>query len=144
LLFSAYPAENRQLFLRIATNIACAIESIGESSIKKLFVTLEKSRTFANQNNYRSTTMQTAVNHSEMSAVDALWTLYWQQSREVRDAFRIRLAQSETGEPRILTSEEVKALTLQRGHEIKVGRAKLIAHETVMQEMEQMLATYAD
>lgn len=79
-----------------------------------------------------------------MSAGNALWTLYWQQSREVRDAFRIRLAQSETGEPRVLTSEEAKALTLQCGHEIKVGREKLIAHETMMQEMEQMLATYAD
>ena len=105
---------------------------------------LEKSRTFANGNNYRRTTMQSAVNHSEMSAVDALWTLYWQQSREVRDAFRIRLAQSETGEPRILTSDEAKSLTLQRGRDIKAGRTKLIDHETVMQEMEQMLATYAD
>ena len=133
-----------QHFLCIVTKNVCAIESIGESSIKKLFVTLEKSRTFANQNNYRSTTMQTAVNHSEMSAVDALWTLYWQQSREVRDAFRIRLAQNETGEPRILTSDEAKSLTLQRGRDIKAGRAKLIAHETVMQEMEQMLATYVD
>lgn len=52
--------------------------------------------------------------------------------------------QSETGEPRILTSEEAKALTLQRGRDIKAGRTKLITHETVMQEMEQMLATYAD
>ena len=88
--------------------------------------------------------MQTAVNHSEMSALDALWTLYLQQPRRVRDAFRVRLAQSETGEPQILTSEEAKALTLQRGRDIKAGHAKLIAHETVMQEMEQMLATYAD
>lgn len=79
-----------------------------------------------------------------MSVVDALWTLYWQQSREVRDAFRIRLAQSETSEPRILTSEEAKSLTLQRGRDIKAGRVKIIAHKTVMQEMEQMLATYAD
>ena len=79
-----------------------------------------------------------------MSVVDALWTLYLQQSREVRDAFRIRLAQSETGEPRIRTSDEAKSLTLQRGRDIKAGRAKLIAHETVMQEMEQMLSTYAD
>lgn len=38
-----------QLFLRIATKKVCAIESIGESSIKKHFVMLEKSRTFANQ-----------------------------------------------------------------------------------------------
>lgn len=88
--------------------------------------------------------MQTAVTHLEMSAVDALWTLYRQQPRRVRDAFRIRLAQSETDEPRSLTSEEAKALTLQRGRDIKAGRAQCIAHETVMLEMEQMLATYAD
>ena len=88
--------------------------------------------------------MQTAVNYQDMSAVDALWTLYRQQPRRVRDAFRNRIAQSETGEPQTLTSEEAKALTLQRGRDIKAGRAKLIAHETVMQEMEQMLATYED
>ena len=70
--------------------------------------------------------MQTATNHPEMSAVDALWTLYRQQPKRVQEAFRIRLAQSETGEPK------------------SPGRAKLIAHKTVMQEMEQMLETYAD
>ena len=88
--------------------------------------------------------MQTAVNHSEMSSEDMFWVFYWQQPREVCDASRIRLAQSETGEPRILTSDEAKSLTLQRGRDIKAGRTKPIAHETVMQEMEQMLATYAD
>ena len=89
-------------------------------------------------------TMQTAANYQDMSAVDALWTLYRQQPRKVRDAFRNRLVQSETGEPQTLTSEEAKALTLQRGRDIKSGRVKLIPHEKVMQEMEQMLATYAD
>lgn len=88
--------------------------------------------------------MQTAANYPDMSAVDALWTLYRQQPRKVRDAFRIRLAQSETGEPLSLTSEEARTLTLQRGRDIKAGRTKLIAHESVMQEMDQMLATYAD
>ncbi len=88
--------------------------------------------------------MQTPANYPEISAVDALWTLYLQQPRKVRDAFRNRLAQSEEGEPQSLTAEEAKALTLQRGRDIKTGRAKLIDHETVMQEMEQMLATYAD
>ena len=68
-----------------------------------------------------------------MSAVDALWTLYWQQPRKVRDAFRNRLAQSEVGEPQSLTAEEAKALTLQRGRDIKTGRAKLIDHETVIE-----------
>lgn len=80
--------------------------------------------------------MQTPANYPEISAVDALWTLYLQQSRTVRDAFRNRLAQSGANEPQSLTAEEVKALTLQRGRDIKAGRAKLIAHETVMLEME--------
>lgn len=88
--------------------------------------------------------MQTGSNHQDMSAVDALWTLYQQQSQRVREAFRNRLAQSESGELRSLTTEEAKELTLQRGRDIKAGRAKLIPHDEVMQEMEQMLATYAD
>ena len=76
--------------------------------------------------------MQTATNHQDMSAVDALWTLYRQQPRRVRDAFRHRLAQSETDELRSLTTYEAKALTLQRGRDIKAGRAKLIPHDAVM------------
>ena len=88
--------------------------------------------------------MQTAANYPEISAVDALWTLYWQQPQKVRDAFRNRLAQSEANGLRSLTAEEAKALTLQRGRDIKAGRAELISHETVMQEMEQLLATYTN
>ena len=88
--------------------------------------------------------MQTDTNHQDMSPVDALWTLYQQQSQRVRDAFRNRLAQSEISELRSLTAEEAKVLTLQRGRDIKAGRAKLIPHDEVMQEMDQMLASYAD
>ncbi len=79
-----------------------------------------------------------------MSAVDALWTLYRQQSQRVRQAFRIRIAQDESNEITPLTEEEAKRMALQRGRDIKTGRAKLIPHDNVMQEMEQMLATYAD
>ena len=43
-----------------------------------------------------------------------------------------------------LTEEEAKRMALQRGRDIKAGRTKLIPHDNVMQEMEQMLATYAD
>jgi hypothetical protein len=88
--------------------------------------------------------MQTAANHQDMSAVDALWTLYQQQSRRVRDAFRNRIAQDEIDGLIIRTEDEAKALTLLRGRDIKAGRTKLIPHEEVMQEMEQMLASYAD
>ena len=44
----------------------------------------------------------------------------------------------------VYTVEEVKALTLQRGRDIKAGRVKLIPHDEVMDEMEQLLASYAD
>ena len=88
--------------------------------------------------------MQTAANHQDMSAVDALWTLYQQQSRRVQDAFRSRIAQDEIDGLIIRTEDEAKALTLLRGRDIKAGRTKLIPHEEVMQEMEQMLASYAD
>lgn len=46
--------------------------------------------------------------------------------------------------PIALTTEEAKAITLQRGRDIKAGRAKLIPHEEVMNKMEQLLATYED
>lgn len=88
--------------------------------------------------------MQTTANPQEMSAVDALWTLYRQQSQRVRQAFRIRIAQDESNEITPLTEEEAKRMALQRGRDIKAGRTKLIPHDNVMQEMEQMLATYAD
>ena len=88
--------------------------------------------------------MQTAANYQDMSAVDALWTLYRQQSQRVRDAFRSRIAQDEINGLRTRTEAEAKALTLQRGRDIKAGRVKLISHEDVMHEMEQMIVTYAD
>lgn len=87
--------------------------------------------------------MQTAANYQDMSAVDALWTLYMQQSQHVRDAFRSRIA-NEDNDLQCLTVEEAKAITLQRGRDIKAGRDKLIPHEEVMCEMEQMLEGYAD
>ncbi len=52
--------------------------------------------------------MQTATNYQDMSAVDALWTLYRQQSQRVRDAFRSRIAQDEKQE-----SEQLKPYTME-------------------------------
>ena len=46
--------------------------------------------------------------------------------------------------PCTYTAEEAKAMTLQRGRDIKAGRAKLIPHDEVMSELEQLIATYAD
>lgn len=80
--------------------------------------------------------------HLEVSAVDALWTLYQQQSRQVRNAFRNRIAQAEIDELQFRTETEAKALTLRRGRDIKAGRSRLIPHDEVMREMEQMIAVY--
>lgn len=46
--------------------------------------------------------------------------------------------------PCLFAEEEAIAIALQRGREIKEGHAKLIPHDEVMHEMEQLLATYAD
>ena len=46
--------------------------------------------------------------------------------------------------PCLYTEEEAIAIALQRGREIKEGRAKPIPHDEVMHEMEQLLSNYAD
>ena len=40
--------------------------------------------------------------------------------------------------------EEAKALTIQRGRDVKAGRSRLIPHQEVMKEMDQLIASYAD
>ena len=46
--------------------------------------------------------------------------------------------------PCTYSSDEAKALTLQRGRDIRAGRVKLISHDEVMKEMDQLISTYAD
>ena len=48
------------------------------------------------------------------------------------------------GVPRAYSIEEAKAMVLARGREIKAGHVKMIPHEEMMREMEQLLANYAD
>lgn len=48
------------------------------------------------------------------------------------------------GVPCVYSIEEAKAMVLERGREIKAGRVKMIPHEEVMREMEQLAASYAD
>ena len=55
---------------------------------------------------------------------------------------RCRIAQDEIADMRCHTEAEARALTMQRGRDINAGRSKLISHNEVMHEMEQMLATY--
>ena len=46
--------------------------------------------------------------------------------------------------PCAYSMEEAKTITVQRGRDIKAGHTKLIPHQEVMNEMDQMLASYAD
>ena len=48
------------------------------------------------------------------------------------------------GIPCVYSIEEAKAMVLERGREIKAGHVKMIPHEEVMREMEQLVASYAD
>jgi hypothetical protein len=48
------------------------------------------------------------------------------------------------GVPCTYSIEEAKAMVLERGRMIKAGHVKMIPHEEVMREMEQLLASYAD
>lgn len=48
------------------------------------------------------------------------------------------------GVPCVYSTEEVKAMVLERGREIKAGRVKMFPHEEVMREMEQLATSYAD
>lgn len=46
--------------------------------------------------------------------------------------------------PCVYSEEEAKAMTIQRGRDIKAGRTKLIPHDDVMKEMGQLISSYAD
>lgn len=48
------------------------------------------------------------------------------------------------GVPCAYSIDEAKSMVLERGREIKAGRVKMIPHEDVMREMEQLVANYAD
>lgn len=46
--------------------------------------------------------------------------------------------------PCLYSIEEAKAIVLERGRAIMAGSVKMIPHEEVMREMEQLIASYAD
>ena len=46
------------------------------------------------------------------------------------------------GIPYACSIEEAKAMVLARGREIKAGHVKMIPHEEVIREMEQLVAGY--
>ncbi|MBR5982545.1 MAG: hypothetical protein IK025_02330 [Bacteroidales bacterium] len=54
------------------------------------------------------------------------------------------IEETEVSFPCSYTEEEAKSIAIQRGRDIKAGKAKLIPHDDVMSEMNQLIASYAD
>ena len=89
--------------------------------------------------------MQTAANYQDMSAVDALWTLYRQQSQWVRNALRDRInSQDEKQESEQLkpyTMEEINAMLDAAEADIAAGRTT--PHEESMRQARESIARKA-
>ena len=85
--------------------------------------------------------MQTTANYQDMSAVDALWTLYQQQSQWVRDAFRSRINGQEKAEemPILRSREEMMEVSKQRMSDIIAGREHTLSHDEAMQLVDQAI-----
>lgn len=88
--------------------------------------------------------MQTAANYQDMSAVDALWTLYRQQSQWVRNALRDRInSQDEKQESEQLkpyTMEEINAMLDEAEANFAAGRG--IPHEESMRQLDEKIARW--
>ena len=86
--------------------------------------------------------MQTAANYQDMSAVDALWTLYRQQSQWVRNALRDRInSQDEKQESEQLkpyTMEEINAMIDQSERDSAAGLGQ--DSEEMFRELEEEFA----
>ena len=76
-----------------------------------------------------------------MSAVDALWTLYQQQSQRVREAFRNRIEQENIDEiPIVRDREDLMEISKQRMRDIIDGREQVLDHEEAMQLVDKAIA----
>lgn len=85
--------------------------------------------------------MQTTANYQDMSAVDALWTLYQQQSQRVREAFRNRIEQENIDEiPIVRDREDMMEISKQRMRDIIDGREQVLDHEEAMQLVDKAIA----
>ncbi|MBP5535364.1 MAG: hypothetical protein J6X62_01085 [Bacteroidales bacterium] len=86
--------------------------------------------------------MQTTVNYQDMSAVDALWTLYRQQPQPVRDAFRNRVIEQVDVEdmPIVRDREDMIAVSKQRMRDIIDGTERTLDHDEVMRLVDNAIA----
>lgn len=74
--------------------------------------------------------------------MDALWTIYQQQSEQVRRAFLVRVRQVDglLDMPGIRSREEMENVSRQRMRDIIAGRENTVSHEEAMKLMDKAIA----
>lgn len=86
--------------------------------------------------------METTAIHPKVSPVDALWTLYQQQSEPVRRAFLVRVRQADCllDMPGMQSREEMMEASKERMRDIIAGREKTLSHEEAMKMVDKAIA----
>jgi len=86
--------------------------------------------------------MNESVIQQDISAVDALWTIYQQQSEWVRKTFldRVREADSKTDIPYLRTRDEMMETSRERMRDIIAGKEQTLSHDEAMKLINQAIA----
>ena len=74
--------------------------------------------------------------------MDALWTIYQQQSEQVKRAFLVRVRQTDCllDMPGIRSREEMESVSKERMRDIIAGREKTVSHEDAMKMVDRAIA----
>ena len=86
--------------------------------------------------------METNAVYQETSPLDALWTIYQQQSERVKRAFLVRVRQTDCllDMPGIRSREEMENVSKQRMRDIIAGRENTVSHEEAMKMVDKAIA----
>ena len=86
--------------------------------------------------------METNAVYQETSPLDALWTIYQQQSEQVKRAFLVRVRQTDCllDMPGIRSREEMESESKERMRDIIAGREKTMSHEDAMKMVDRAIA----
>ena len=86
--------------------------------------------------------METNAVYQETSPLDALWTIYQQQSEQVKRAFLVRVRQTDCllDMPGIRSREEMESESKERMRDIIAGREKTMSHEDAMKMVDKAIA----
>ena len=86
--------------------------------------------------------METNAVYQETSPLDALWTIYQQQSEQVKRAFLVRVRQTDCllDMPGIRSREEMESVSKERMRDIIAGRENTVSHEDAMKMVDKAIA----